>query len=75
MPFHPTGGLTDAKIGTHQHIDMVYICRPLSTDLVHQPDEVSGCTWVPIDDVRALDTPPELPSLITTATKYVRSSC
>jgi len=66
--------VADPKIGTHQHIDLVYVCRPYSTEVVHQPDEVSGCRWVPLADVASLDTPPELPTLIAAAAKYLRAA-
>jgi 8-oxo-dGTP pyrophosphatase MutT (NUDIX family) len=62
--------VNDATVGLHQHIDMVYVCRPLSTDIVHQPEELNGCRWVPHAEVSALATPPDLPSLIAEAVGY-----
>jgi 8-oxo-dGTP pyrophosphatase MutT (NUDIX family) len=64
--------VSDATFGLHQHIDMVYVCRPLSTDIVHQPEELRGCRWVPCGEVSVFATPPELPSLIAAAAGYAR---
>jgi 8-oxo-dGTP diphosphatase len=66
--------VTDAKVGEHRHIDMVYVCRALTTELAHQPTEVSGCAWVPVDGVVKLNTPPELPSLIAEAAKHLSNN-
>lgn len=65
--------VADAQIGPHQHIDMVYLCRPCSGNIVRQPEEIDVCAWVPLTDVAALETPPELPALIATAAKFVQS--
>jgi 8-oxo-dGTP diphosphatase len=64
--------VTDRKIGAHHHIDMVYVCCALSNEVTHQPEEVGGCTWVAVADIATLDTPPELPTLIAEAFKFVR---
>ena len=65
--------VADAVVGNHQHVDMVYVCRPRSTNAVHQPDELNDCRWVPLAQVASLDTPPELPTLIAAGAKYLRS--
>lgn len=65
----------DRKVGPHHHIDMVYLCRATSTALTHQPEEVSGCAWVPVGDLADLATPSELPALIRAAADHVRTSC
>lgn len=57
----------DPKIGVHQHIDLVYVCRARSSELVAQLDEVGAARWVPIPDVAAMRTPANLPALITAA--------
>jgi 8-oxo-dGTP pyrophosphatase MutT (NUDIX family) len=62
--------VNDVTVGLHQHIDMVYVCQPLSTHAVHQPEELNGCRWVPHEEVSALATPPDLPSLIVEAVGY-----
>lgn len=61
--------VNDKATGPHHHIDLVYLCRALTTELTHQPAEVAACTWIPIAEVATLATPPELPSLITEAAK------
>jgi 8-oxo-dGTP diphosphatase len=63
--------VTDSKVGQHEHIDMVYVCRAQSTNLAHKPEEVSGCRWVSVGEVASLATPPEMPSLVAAAAKYL----
>jgi 8-oxo-dGTP diphosphatase len=65
--------VTDREVGAHHHIDMLYVCRALSNEVTHQPEEVGGCTWVAVADVARLATPPELPTLIAKAYKFLRT--
>jgi 8-oxo-dGTP diphosphatase len=65
--------VTDPTVGPHQHIDMVYVCRPRSVEVTVQLGELDGHTWVPLADIALLRTPPELPSLVASAAKYVAS--
>ncbi len=60
----------DAKVGVHQHIDMVYVCRPLSQGIVIQSEEIAAYVWVPIENIGTLSTPPELHVLVAAAAKY-----
>lgn len=64
--------VSDSKIGTHQHIDHVYVLRATSGQLTVQREEVSAARWVPIADVAALDTPAELPALISDASQWAK---
>lgn len=54
---------------TVQHIDCIYVLRPVSDPaaLTAQTEEVTGVRWVPVSQVGELCTPPELPSLIRAA--------
>lgn len=54
---------------TVQHIDFIYVLRPLTDPdrIVPQDGEVTGAKWVPIAEVRNLPTPHELPDLIEAA--------
>lgn len=63
----------DATTGPHQHIDMVYVLRPVSGQPTPQAGEVTGCAWIPLAKVAGLDTPPELPGLIEQAARYARA--
>ncbi len=63
----------DAANAPHQHIDMVYVLRPVRGQVTPQAGEVTGCAWVPIAKVAGLDTPPELPELIEKAAGYARA--
>ncbi len=64
--------VSDSRVGPHHHIDMVYVCRARSVEVTPQTGEVSGCVWVPVADVAALVTPPELPSLIAEASSFLQ---
>jgi non-canonical purine NTP pyrophosphatase (RdgB/HAM1 family) len=58
----------DPVNGDHQHVDANYVCRATS-DLTGDLDqrEVTGARWVPVDEMRNLDVPPELPAITTAA--------
>jgi 8-oxo-dGTP diphosphatase len=61
----------DPEIGPHQHIDLIYICRPTTTTGAGQSIEYDGkYRWVPIATLAALDTPPELPALVEACATY-----
>ena len=64
--------VSDSKIGTHQHIDHLYVLRATSGQLTAQREEVSAARWVPIADIAALDTPEELPSLVADASQWAK---
>jgi 8-oxo-dGTP pyrophosphatase MutT (NUDIX family) len=64
--------VSDSKIGTHQHIDHVYVLRATSGRLTAQREEVSAARWVPMADVAALDTPAELPALVADASQWAK---
>lgn len=65
--------VTDAKVGPHRHIDLVYVLRAGSGELAVQLDEVSGARWVPTDEVAALATPAELPALVAEAALWAKA--
>jgi 8-oxo-dGTP pyrophosphatase MutT (NUDIX family) len=64
---------TDAKVGPHRHIDLVYVLRATSGELAAQLDEVGGVQWVPLADLAALDTPAELPALVAEAAPWAKT--
>jgi 8-oxo-dGTP diphosphatase len=64
--------VSDSKIGTHRHIDLVYVLRSASRQLTAQREEVSAAQWVSIADVAALDTPAELPALVVDAAVWTK---
>ena len=65
--------VTDTKVGTHRHIDLVYVLRATSGELAAQLDEVGGVRWVPLADVAATDTPEELPALVAEAAQWAKA--
>jgi 8-oxo-dGTP diphosphatase len=64
--------VNDFKVGPHRHIDLVYVLRAKSEQVTAQRDEVSAARWVPIADVAAVDTPPELPALVADAARWAK---
>lgn len=58
----------DPEIGDHQHIDLIYVCTPRST--AARCAEYDGHRWVPINAVKDLNVPPELPDLVTACAAF-----
>ena len=58
--------------GIVQHIDFVYVLRPVSDPeaVIPQAAEITGWRWVPVDEVSTLTTAPEMPDLIRSALAY-----
>jgi 8-oxo-dGTP pyrophosphatase MutT (NUDIX family) len=65
--------VTDAAVGPHRHIDLVYVLRAVSGNLTAQLDEVRSVRWVPIEELAHLDTPSELPALVDAAAAWARA--
>jgi 8-oxo-dGTP diphosphatase len=65
--------VTDAKVGAHRHIDLVYVCRAAGGDLTAQLEEVAGARWVPVAEVAGLPTPAELPELVAAAAQGAKT--
>jgi len=58
--------------GMVQHIDFIYVLRPVSDPnaVVPQQSEITGWRWVPVDELAELTTAPEIPDLIRGALAY-----
>ena len=58
--------------GTVQHIDFIYVLRPVSDEdaVLSATAELDGWRWVPVAEVSGLQTAPELPDLIRGAARY-----
>ncbi len=65
--------VNDGKFGQHRHIDFVYVLHAVAGSLVSQATEVTGARWVPVTEVASLNTPPELPLLISNALEWAKS--
>ncbi|WP_431945561.1 NUDIX hydrolase [Micromonospora marina] len=63
--------IEDRKVGSHRHIDFVYICRTHNDTLNAQLEEVGNAAWFDVTEVAALAAPKELPSLIAEAARRV----
>ena len=62
----------DSRVGPHHHIDLIYVLRHRGGQLSAQLAEVSGARWVPIGEIATLDTPSELPSLVSEAATWAK---
>jgi 8-oxo-dGTP pyrophosphatase MutT (NUDIX family) len=62
--------VSDSTIGSHRHIELVYVLRAASAQLTSRREEVSAARWVHIADVADLDTPAELPTLVAAAAQW-----
>ncbi|GAB4102864.1 NUDIX domain-containing protein [Micromonospora taraxaci] len=60
-----------AALEVHHHVEMIYVCRPDEGTLRPQLSEVSACRWFSEAEVEHLDTPPELPALVTAALDWL----
>ncbi|XVU22517.1 NUDIX hydrolase [Actinoplanes sp. CA-054009] len=65
--------VSDARVGAHRHIDFVYVCRAIDTDLHAQMAEVADARWLHVADVAELRTPAELPELVSAAASWAKS--
>ena len=44
----------------HQHIDFIYIARPVGGRLIQNPDETAGMRWFTLQEIEALETDTEI---------------
>jgi 8-oxo-dGTP diphosphatase len=65
--------VADTKVGPHRHIDLVYVLRVAAGSLSAQLDEVGAARWVPLADLGTLDTPAELPALVTDTARWAKA--
>lgn len=65
--------LPDDDGTVHQHIDHIYLLRPISDPAILSPqlDEVTAARWVPVGKIGGLSTPASLPPMIDAAYRYV----
>lgn len=60
--------------GTHNHIDMVYLCRALSEELKPQDAEVHGIGWFTYDEIKQLTTYDNVVKIIFKAIEHLNNS-
>ena len=51
----------DNELGSHHHIDSLYVAATTPTHLRPDLAEVLDAAWVATADLPSLDTPPEIP--------------
>jgi len=59
--------------GTHNHIDMIYLCRALQEDLVPQENEIHGIGWFTFEQIKALKTFDNVIKTISQAVNYINT--
>lgn len=63
--------IADPEIGDHQHIDLIYVCTPRGA--AAQGAEYESHRWVPVNTVKELDVPRELPDLVAACAAFAGS--
>ena len=57
--------------GTHNHIDMIFLCRALSGELKPCKSEVNGIGWFTFEQIKQLDTFDNVLKTIVKAIEYL----
>ena len=57
--------------GTHNHIDMIYLCNAINEDFIPQEKEISGIGWFSFDKIKELKTFDNVKETITKAIEYL----
>jgi len=60
--------------GSHNHIDMVYLCIALNEDLILQESEVNGIGWFNIEQIEKLKTFENVIQSIKKAIEYKKQN-
>ena len=59
--------------GTHNHIDMIYLCKAINEDYVLQETEVHGIGWFTLDQIKELNTFDNVIKTISQAIEFINS--
>jgi len=57
--------------GTHNHIDMIFICKAVNEDLIPQKNEVHGIGWFTYEEIKKLKTFENVIKSISKAIDYL----
>lgn len=60
--------------GTHNHIDMVYLCKAINEELVPQEKEIHGIGWFTIEQLKTLDTYDNVIKVVIRAVDFINSN-
>ncbi|MCL2772467.1 MAG: NUDIX domain-containing protein [Oscillospiraceae bacterium] len=58
---------------THNHIDMIYICKAINEDLIPQENEVHGIGWFNYEKIKQLKTFDNVTKTVAKAVEYYNS--
>lgn len=59
--------------GTHNHIDMIYICEAINEDIVPDQTEVQGIGWFTVEEICELKTYDNVKKVVYKATEFINS--
>lgn len=57
--------------GTHNHIDMVYLCEAINEDFVLQEIEVNGIGWFTLEQIKELKTYDNVIKTVSRAVDFI----
>ena len=57
--------------GTHNHIDMIFLCKALNDELTPQKSEVSGIGWFTFEQIKQLNTFDNVIKTVAKAFEYL----
>ncbi|WMJ87421.1 NUDIX hydrolase [Anaerocolumna sp. MB42-C2] len=58
--------------GTHNHIDMIYLCKAINEDYVPQEIEVNGIGWFSFEQIKELKTFDNVIKTISQAVEFIK---
>lgn len=59
--------------GTHNHIDMIYVCEAVNEDIIQQEAEVRAAGWFTAEEVERLDTYDNVIKAVKKAMEFINS--
>lgn len=57
--------------GTHNHIDMIYLCEAINEEFVQQETEIQGIGWFSAERIKELDTYENVIKVVYKAKEYI----
>jgi 8-oxo-dGTP pyrophosphatase MutT (NUDIX family) len=57
--------------GTHNHIDMIFLCNAINTELKPQENEVHGIGWFSLEQIKQLKTYDNVINTVTRAMEHI----
>lgn len=58
---------------THNHIDMIYLCKAINEELIPQENEVQGIGWFTFEQIKDLKTFDNVIKTVSQAVNYLKT--